>query len=60
MLEMAGHDRIFSIDKIMYQYNDTLPTNDHRERWQEQQDMDKYIRSLPRFKKLQSLRVYLK
>lgn len=55
MMEMAGHDRIRFIDKPLYVYNDMSELNDHKVRGEEQIRIDKMIRSLPKFERVQFL-----
>jgi glycosyltransferase involved in cell wall biosynthesis len=51
MLEMAGKDRVKYIKDIMYMYR-MHPKNDHFIYREEQQIMEKYIYSLPKYKLL--------
>lgn len=51
MLEMAG-DRLKFIDDITYIYNIQNPINDFKIRLENQQKMEKYIRGLPKYKKI--------
>jgi len=51
MLEMSGH-RSKYIDQTMYIYNMENPINDHKVNVQLQQNLDRYVRSLPPYNKL--------
>lgn len=51
MLEMSGHRSKF-ISDFLYTYNLENPINDHKVNVKLQQDLDRYVRRLPRYQKL--------
>lgn len=51
MLEMAGEHSKF-ISEILYVYNLENPINDHKVDVQLQRDLDKHIRSMPKYRKM--------
>lgn len=55
MMEMAGHDRVKYIDKVIYQYNDLNPLNDHKVAADQQQKDEVWIRSRKPFDRIDSL-----
>lgn len=52
MIEMCGERHVF-IEKINYIYNMVNQLNDNKVNAQLQRDLDKYIRNLPRYQRLQ-------
>ena len=52
MLEMAGNRSRF-INDILYIYNLDNPINDHKVNIKLQQDLDRYVRRMPRYSKLE-------
>lgn len=53
MLEMSGNKSKF-INEILYIYNLDNPINDHKVNIKLQQDLDRYVRRLPKYKKLET------
>lgn len=53
MIEMAC-DHFKFIDKVVYIYNGANPINDHKKSKGRQRELDLYIRSLPRYAKINS------
>jgi glycosyltransferase involved in cell wall biosynthesis len=53
MIEMA-RDHFKFVNKIVYLYNGANPINDHKKSKGRQRELDLYIRSLPRYEKIQS------
>ncbi len=53
MIEMA-RDHFTFIDRVVYLYNAQNPINDHKKSKARQRELDLYIRSLPRYEKIQS------
>ena len=52
LIEMAGYDRCYFLNTVCYQYNNTLPTNDHALGLSEQVEIAGYIQSLPVYEEL--------
>lgn len=55
LLEMAGDSKIRHIPHAIYLYNDFSEFNDHKIHAKEQQEMDRWLRSLPSNLRLKSL-----
>ena len=51
MLEMAGN-RFQYIKQILYIYNVESPINDFKIKLEKQKNMEKYIRGLPKYEKI--------
>jgi glycosyltransferase involved in cell wall biosynthesis len=54
MLEMAGHKVVYLSD-VLYVYNIETENNDYKVRTKEVRRMDNYIRSLPKYKRINEL-----
>lgn len=52
LMEMAGHDRIENISKVIYEYNDENPENDHKVNSGLQVETDKWLRKQKPFERL--------
>jgi hypothetical protein len=52
--EMTGKDRAIFIPDIMYIYRNNLPSNDHNIDLTKQLEMEKIIRSFPKYERLSS------
>lgn len=53
LLELAGFSRARFVDRVLYHYNGEGPNHTHNERRQSQVESFEYIRSKPRFTKVQ-------
>jgi hypothetical protein len=55
LLEMAGLNRTRFVEQIVYRYNDLIGGHDHKDKSGLQIETDKWIRTQPSFKRLETL-----